>query len=72
MRASVQGGRGQLLSITGRRGAPSPSDIDGRFRILNNITRLHLKVTHNTDDLPARLTVSVMKQNLVSGNTFTD
>ena len=40
MRASVQGGRRQLLSVTGRRGAPSPSRTDYRLMILNNIIRL--------------------------------
>ena len=65
LRASVQGGRGQLLSITGRTGAPSPSRTDHRLRILNNITRLH--DTQKNDNIPVLYTVTVpaMQQNLV-------
>ena len=56
MKASVQRGRGQLLSITGRRGAPSPSCIDGRLRILNtyNTTKLNLHFIQNNDNLPVK------------------
>ena len=53
-RALFQKRSGQLLSTTGRRGAPSPSRIDGRLWILNtcNMTRLDLPLSQNNDNLP--------------------